>query len=143
MYRGATADNECPLVALHLPEAAVVLLFSGCWVCTMVSQDKSMEAMIQNDEEKEWMQPLLDIRNELDIKNDREKKKYFRRIYGRVELFERNMGDDTTSVEPIPMAGHQILARTLAETSLGSTNPHPQNRTPRNARHHLNYPRRT
>ena len=67
----------------------------------MVSQDKSMEAMIQNDEEKEWMQPLLDIRNELDIKNDRDKRD-FRRIYGRVELFERNMGDDTTSVEPIP-----------------------------------------
>jgi DNA sulfur modification protein DndC len=67
----------------------------------MVSQDKSMEAMIQNDEEKEWMQPLLDIRNELDIKNDREKRD-FRRIYGRVELFERNMGDETTSVEPIP-----------------------------------------
>jgi DNA sulfur modification protein DndC len=67
----------------------------------MVSQDKSMEAMIQNDEEKEWMQPLLDIRNELDIPDDHPKRD-FRRIYGRVELFERNMGDDTTSVEPIP-----------------------------------------
>ncbi|MEG4507345.1 DNA phosphorothioation system sulfurtransferase DndC [Microcoleus sp. F6_B4] len=100
MYRGATADNECPLVVDTSTPSCGSSRF-GCWVCTMVSQDKSMEAMILNDEEKEWMQPLLDIRNELDIKDDRPKRD-FRRIYGRVELFERNMGDDTTSVEPIP-----------------------------------------
>lgn len=29
----------------------------------MVSQDKSMQAMIQNDEQKQWMQPILDFRN--------------------------------------------------------------------------------
>ncbi|WP_341731275.1 DNA phosphorothioation system sulfurtransferase DndC [Microcoleus sp. EPA2] len=100
MYRGATADNECPLVVDTSTPSCGSSRF-GCWVCTMVNQDKSMEAMIQNDQEKEWMQPLLDIRNELDIKDDRPKRD-FRRIYGRVELFERNMGDDTTSVEPIP-----------------------------------------
>ncbi|MEG4572486.1 DNA phosphorothioation system sulfurtransferase DndC [Microcoleus sp. N3A4] len=100
MYRGATADNECPLVVDTSTPSCGDSRF-GCWVCTMVDKDKSMEAMIQNDEEKEWMQPLLDIRNELDIKDDRPKRD-FRRIYGRVELFERNMGDDTTSVEPIP-----------------------------------------
>jgi DNA sulfur modification protein DndC len=100
MYRGATADNECPLVVDTSTPSCGSSRF-GCWVCTMVNQDKSMQAMIQNDEEKEWMQPLLDIRNELDIRDDRPKRD-FRRIYGRVELFERNMGDDTTSVEPIP-----------------------------------------
>jgi DNA sulfur modification protein DndC len=100
MYRGATADNECPLVVDTSTPSCGSSRF-GCWVCTMVNQDKSMEAMIQNDEEKEWMQPLLDIRNELDILDDRPKRD-FRRIYGRVELFERNMGDNTTSVEPIP-----------------------------------------
>lgn len=35
----------------------------GCWVCTMVTEDKSLSAMIQNDEEKSWMLPLLDFRN--------------------------------------------------------------------------------
>ena len=35
----------------------------GCWVCTMVTEDKSLAAMIQNDEEKSWMLPLLDFRN--------------------------------------------------------------------------------
>ncbi len=99
MYRGATADNECPLVVDTSTPSCGDSRF-GCWVCTMVNQDKSMEAMIQNDEEKEWLQPLLDIRRELDIENDRDKRD-FRRIYGRVELFERNV-DGEMSVEPIP-----------------------------------------
>lgn len=94
LYQGATADNECPLVIdTSTPSCGDSRL--GCWVCTMVSRDKSMEAMIQNDEEKEWMQPLLDIRNELDIENDRDKRD-FRRIYGKVELFGKD------KVEPIP-----------------------------------------
>ncbi len=99
MYRGATADNECPLVVDTSTPSCGSSRF-GCWVCTMVSQDKSMEAMIQNDEEKEWMQPLLDIRNELDIQDDHDKRD-FRRIYGRVELFERNV-DGKLTVKPIP-----------------------------------------
>ncbi|MBD1897633.1 DNA phosphorothioation system sulfurtransferase DndC [Coleofasciculus sp. FACHB-129] len=99
MYRGATADNECPLVVDTSTPSCGDSRF-GCWVCTMVSQDKSMEAMIQNDEEKEWLQPLLDIRRELDIHNDRNKRD-FRRIWGDVQLFERNV-DGETSVEPIP-----------------------------------------
>ncbi|MFN6323890.1 MAG: DNA phosphorothioation system sulfurtransferase DndC [Aphanizomenon sp.] len=98
MYRGATADNECPLVVDTSTPSCGDSRF-GCWVCTIVSKDKSMEAMIQNDEEKEWMQPLLDIRNELDIKDDRSKRD-FRRIWGEVQLFERNV-DGGTSIEPI------------------------------------------
>lgn len=99
IYRGATADNECPLVVDTSTPSCGDSRF-GCWVCTLVSQDKSMQAMIQNDEDKEWMQPLLDIRNELDEKDDRDKRD-FRRIWGAVQLFERNV-DDKISVEPIP-----------------------------------------
>lgn len=98
MYRGATADNECPLVVDTSTPSCGDSRF-GCWVCTIVNKDKSMEAMIQNDEEKEWMQPLLDMRNELDIRDDRNKRD-FRRIWGEVQLFERNV-DGEISVEPI------------------------------------------
>ncbi|ARV61688.1 sulfurtransferase DndC [Nostocales cyanobacterium HT-58-2] len=99
LYRGATADNECPLVIDTSTPSCGDSRF-GCWVCTMVSKDKSMEAMIQNDEEKEWMQPLLEIRNELDTRDDRDKRD-FRRIWGEVQLFERTI-DGENSVEPIP-----------------------------------------
>ncbi len=52
IYRGASADNECPLVVDTSTPSCGGSHF-GCWVCTLVSQDKSLTAMIQNDEEKE------------------------------------------------------------------------------------------
>ena len=62
MYRGASSDNECPLVVESgTPSCGGSRM--GCWVCTMVTEDKSLSAMIQNDEEKSWMLPLLDFRN--------------------------------------------------------------------------------
>jgi len=62
MYRGATPDAECPLVVDKSTASCGDSRF-GCFVCTMVSEDKSMQAMIQNDEEKQWMTPLLEFRN--------------------------------------------------------------------------------
>jgi DNA sulfur modification protein DndC len=99
MYRGATADNECPLVVDTSTPSCGSSRF-GCWVCTLVNSDKSMQAMIQNDEEKEWLQPLVDFRLELDVEKDREKRD-FRRIWGEVQLFERNIKGQI-SVEPVP-----------------------------------------
>jgi DNA sulfur modification protein DndC len=85
MYRGASSDNECPLVIDTTTPTCGNSRF-GCWVCTLVERDRSMEAMIQNDEEKEWMLPLLELRNELDIKDDKHMRD-FRRMNGRVQLF--------------------------------------------------------
>jgi DNA sulfur modification protein DndC len=85
MYRGASADNECPLVVDTSTPTCGTSRF-GCWVCTLVERDKSMEAMIENDEEKEWMLPLLELRNELDVDDDRHLRD-FRRMNGRVQLF--------------------------------------------------------
>lgn len=85
MYRGASADNECPLVVDTSTPSCGDSRF-GCWVCTLVEKDKSMSAMIQNDQEKEWMRPLLELRDELDIPDDRHLRD-FRRMDGRVQLF--------------------------------------------------------
>ena len=84
MYRGATADNECPLmVDQSLPSCGKSRF--GCWVCTMVENDKSMEAMIANDEEKEWMTPLLEFRNEFgNLEGDRDRRS-FRRMRGNLQ----------------------------------------------------------
>lgn len=95
IYRGATADNECPLVVDTSTPSCGSSRF-GCWVCTLVDRDKSMEAMILNDESKEWMQPLLDFRDELDFRGEEKLEKErenrdFRRISGNVHLFERDI----------------------------------------------------
>lgn len=59
MYRNAQA-GECPLVVDKTTPSCGNSRF-GCWVCTVVIRDKSMEAMIDNGEE--WLQPMLDFRD--------------------------------------------------------------------------------
>lgn len=126
MYRGATADNECPLVVDTSTPSCGSSRF-GCWVCTLVDSDKSLNAMIQNDQEKEWLQPLADIRLELGNRDDRTKRD-FRRIWGDVQLFERNLNGEV-SVEPIPGPytkewREYLLRRVLeAQTKMRQTAP--------------------
>jgi len=85
MYQGASPDGECPLVVDASTPSCGDSRF-GCWTCTLVDKDKSMSAMIQNDEEKEWMLPLLDLRDALDVADDRPLRD-FRRMNGSVQLF--------------------------------------------------------
>ena len=81
LYRGATADNECPLmVEKDLPSCGKSRF--GCWVCTMVESDKSMEAMIANDNEKAWMTPLLEFRNEFGNEDKDRSRRSFRKMGG-------------------------------------------------------------
>ena len=89
MYQGASTGGECPLIVDTSTPSCGDSRF-GCWVCTLVEKDKSMHAMIQNDQEKEWMLPLLELRNELDPPKtpqaDRPLRD-FRRMNGAVQLF--------------------------------------------------------
>lgn len=85
MYQGASEGGECPLVIDTSTPSCGSSRF-GCWVCTVVEKDRSMEAMIKNDEEKVWMTPLLELRNELDKPDDRDRRDY-RRMNGSIQLF--------------------------------------------------------
>lgn len=87
MYSGASTDGECPLVLDTSTPSCGNSRF-GCWVCTMVAEDKSMAAMIQNDEEKSWMLPMLEFRNKIagDWETDR-RRRDFRRKDGRLTLY--------------------------------------------------------
>lgn len=88
MYAGASADGECPLVVDDSTPSCGDSRF-GCWVCTLVEKDKSMTAMIQNDSEKEWMAPLLELRNSLDHRNEEGSDHHlrdFRRMSGAVQV---------------------------------------------------------
>lgn len=61
MYRNAQA-GECPLVVDKTTPSCGNSRF-GCWVCTVVTKDKAMEAMI--DSGQDWMEPLLEYRDML------------------------------------------------------------------------------
>lgn len=59
LYKNASG-GDCPLVTdLETPSCGQSRF--GCWVCTVVKKDKSMEGLILNGES--WMEPLMDIRD--------------------------------------------------------------------------------
>jgi len=64
IYSDASADDyECPTMVTNKDHASCGQSRFGCWVCTVVKEDKSMRALINNG--FEWLQPLLSYRNEL------------------------------------------------------------------------------
>lgn len=70
LYRNSSA-GECPLVIDETTPSCGNSRF-GCWTCTVVTKDKSMEAMI--DKGQDWMLPLLEFRDFLAETQDPEKK---------------------------------------------------------------------
>lgn len=81
LYMSATEDKECPMMTeKNLPSCGQSRF--GCWVCTMVAKDKSMEAMIANDDEKAWMTPLLEFRNRFGDENKDRHRRSFKKLKG-------------------------------------------------------------
>jgi DNA sulfur modification protein DndC len=74
LYRSAQS-GECPLVVDDKTPSCGNSRF-GCWTCTVVTRDRSMEAMIDSGEE--WMLPLLEFRDWLAETQDPAKKHLYR-----------------------------------------------------------------
>lgn len=82
MYRNANA-GDCPLVIDDTTPSCGNSRF-GCWTCTVVNKDKSMEGLIENGED--WMLPLAEIRNYLvETRDNPEKYRYKERRNGKVD----------------------------------------------------------
>ena len=81
LYMSATEDRECPMMTeKNLPSCGQSRF--GCWVCTKVAKDKSMEAMIANDDEKAWMTPLLEFRNRFGDEDKDRNRRSFKKLKG-------------------------------------------------------------
>jgi DNA sulfur modification protein DndC len=70
LYRNSSA-GECPLVVDTTTPSCGSSRF-GCWVCTVVTKDKAMEAMVDSGEE--WLEPLLQVRDFLAETQDPKRK---------------------------------------------------------------------
>jgi len=63
-----SASGECPSFVIdHLTPSCGNTRF-GCWVCTVVDRDRSMEAMAESGDD--WMQPLIAFRDYLTSTQD-------------------------------------------------------------------------
>lgn len=72
-----------------------------------------MEAMIKNDEEKVWMTPLLDLRNDLADFSQEKSRRDYRRMSGRVHLFH-----DSVVRGPYKKESREYWLRRVLETQM-------------------------
>ena len=98
LYRNASG-GECPLVIDTSTPSCGNSRF-GCWTCTVVDEDKSMEGLIDTGEY--WMEPLLDMRDWL---------KRIRDDLSMRQTYRRNLQDGTGPFHKEARA--QILRRLL------------------------------
>jgi DNA sulfur modification protein DndC len=90
LYQNANS-SECPLVVDSSTPSCGNSRF-GCWVCTVVTEDISLKNMIENGEE--WMEPLLELREELKQTQDVQKRKETRELKrrtGQMKLLDNHM----------------------------------------------------
>jgi len=125
LYRNSQG-GECPLVIDTTTPSCGNSRF-GCWVCTVVTQDKAMESLIDNGEY--WMEPLLELRDWLSATQNPDKKREFRdykRRDGRIMLDRNNQ----QKVVPGPYfleVRKQILRMVLeAQKSVREHGPDPE-----------------
>lgn len=121
IYKGANA-GECPFVVDDTTPPCGNSRF-GCWVCTLVERDKSMEALI--DKGEDWLLPLLEIRNKLVETQDPDSKYIYRepkRRNGRID-FKRD--GSSISYGPYKTEFRKELLRDvlIAEKKMKEMNP--------------------
>ena len=96
IYLDASADDyECPTVVTDDSHRSCGQSRFGCWICTVVKEDKSMSSLIKNG--VEWMKPLLDFRDRLVENRNVSELRYATRRNGQKAVDEtgHNLGNYT------------------------------------------------
>ncbi|HFD31323.1 MAG TPA: DNA phosphorothioation system sulfurtransferase DndC [Gammaproteobacteria bacterium] len=117
LYQDAQ-DGDCPLVVDKTTPSCGNSRF-GCWSCTVVDKDISMESMINSG--NEWLQPLLDFRNWLAATKDptkKEKIRSVRRRNGRVQFQQTDDGEKKLIWGPFTLEFRKKILKKLLQTQL-------------------------
>lgn len=101
LYRQASKDGECPLVIDNSTPPCGNSRF-GCWTCTVIDKDKSMEALV--DAGDETLEPLLDLRD------------YLKRIRDDLNFRDKTRRDGSEGPGPFNIEARQQILRKLLIT---------------------------
>ena len=124
MYQEANAA-ECPLVVDTSTPSCGNSRF-GCWTCTVVARDKSMDSLLEGGED--WLEPLAEIREELKRTQEHEVKLLVRdhkRRNGKVMFCFKDTDD--TSAGPYTLDYRKELLEKIlkAQVKVRKTGPDP------------------
>lgn len=113
LYRDASDESECPIQQdVNAPSCGQSRF--GCWVCTVVSKDKSLTGFIQNEYDE--LRPLLKFRNHLTEIRDQAEYRQNYRMNGSIYF----LGDakDRRGLGPFSVEGRKKLFRELLLTEV-------------------------
>lgn len=125
LYKGSNA-GECPLVIDTSTPSCGNSRF-GCWVCTVVTQDRAMDGLIESG--KTWMIPLKTLRDDLyktTLPENKAKYRSARRRDGTITvLTNKKTGEDKHILGPYKLEYRKELLRRLLESQkqIDQSNP--------------------
>ena len=90
LYSDSLAGEECPIMMSEEDKKKTTCGNSrfGCWVCTVVTEDKSLTGFIKSG--VKWLKPLLEYRNWIYSIRDNEDKRMKRRANGSIYFSKIN-----------------------------------------------------
>ena len=114
LYRDASDESECPIQQdVNAPSCGQSRF--GCWVCTVVSKDKSLSGFIQNDYDE--LRPLLEFRKTLvDVRENSEYRSNYR-MNGAI-YFVGDEENERRGLGPFSLEGRMKLMRSLLEAQV-------------------------
>lgn len=114
IYADASADDyECPTMITDKTQPSCGQSRFGCWVCTVVKEDKSMKALVEHG--NAWMAPMLAYRDLMVEGRNVSENRYATRRNGQaaVDTEGHNMGNYTFEYRKDMLKRLLILQRDL------------------------------
>lgn len=114
IYADASADDyECPTMITDKTQPSCGQSRFGCWVCTVVKEDKSMKALVEHG--NAWMAPMLAYRDLMVELRNVSENRYATRRNGQaaVDAEGHNMGNYTFEYRKDMLKRLLILQRDL------------------------------
>lgn len=112
LYQSSSDTSECPLVVDKTTPSCGNSRF-GCWVCTVVKEDKSLKGFIDSGET--WLKPLLVFRNWLSDIRDKENYREKKRADGSMYKVQTSEGEKI-GLGPFTLDARREILRKLLET---------------------------
>lgn len=115
LYRNAQG-GECPLVMdkSQAPSCGTSSSRFGCWTCTVVDKDHSMEGFI--DAGFEHLEPLMKFRDFLAQHRNDPDKRMLERRNGKVQYFKNPQGDHAHVMGPYTLEFREVILDELLLT---------------------------
>ncbi|MCT4584197.1 MAG: DNA phosphorothioation system sulfurtransferase DndC [Peptostreptococcaceae bacterium] len=115
LYADSKDSSECPLQTTENAPSCGNSRF-GCWVCTVVKEDKSLTGFIKSGNKE--LKPLLEFRNRVVQMRDNIDYRMQRRMNGSIYYLTNESGEKRKGLGPFNLKARKEMLKLLLETQV-------------------------